>query len=76
MIEKIYIPIIILYIFLFFGRIVEGRLTDVIQTDKGPVQGEIVKAVQNSSIEYSSFRGIPYANSPVGQLRFQVGFNF
>lgn len=47
-------------------------LTDIIETDKGPVQGEILTTVQDSSIKYSSFRGIPFAKPPIGELRFQV----
>ncbi|KAF7996985.1 hypothetical protein HCN44_005262 [Aphidius gifuensis] len=50
---------------------VQGRLTDVIQTDKGKLQGEIVGTIQNESIKYSSFRGIPFAKPPIGELRFQ-----
>lgn len=58
-------------IFLSF-KFVYGRLTDIIETDRGPVQGEILKTVHDSSIEYSAFRAIPYAKPPIGELRFQV----
>lgn len=58
---------------IFYGEhFVQGRLTNIVETDKGPVQGEIVKTVHNSSIEYSAFRAIPYAKPPIGELRFQV----
>ncbi|KAF7996983.1 hypothetical protein HCN44_005260 [Aphidius gifuensis] len=40
-------------------------------TDKGPVQGEILTTVHDTSIKYTSFRAIPYAKPPLGQLRFQ-----
>ncbi|XP_034943628.1 cholinesterase 1-like [Chelonus insularis] len=48
----------------------QGKLTDVVQTKYGPVRGEIYETVQ-TGVEYSSFRGIPYAKPPVGKLRFQ-----
>lgn len=59
-------------IFLLLGNLIQGKLTDVVFTDKGPVQGERVRTAQNSSFEYSAFRGIPYAKPPIGELRFQV----
>ncbi|XP_031622223.1 esterase FE4-like [Contarinia nasturtii] len=49
----------------------EKRLhTPIVQTNKGPVQGEILKTISNGQ-RYYSFRGIPYASPPVGSLRFK-----
>ncbi|XP_076170825.1 uncharacterized protein LOC143148407 [Ptiloglossa arizonensis] len=47
------------------------RLTDVVQTDKGRVQGRILETAWHS-MPYSAFLGIPYAKPPVGSLRFQA----
>lgn len=40
----------------------------IIQTDRGPIEGEVLKTVSDGK-EYYSFKGIPYANQPV---RFKV----
>ncbi|XP_076750411.1 carboxylic ester hydrolase-like [Xylocopa sonorina] len=45
------------------------RLTEVVQTTKGPVRGRIFETQWNNYL-YSSFRGIPYARPPIGALRF------
>ena len=42
-------------------------LTEVVMTDKGPVQG-----VTTASGEVEVFAGIPYAKPPVGELRFRA----
>lgn len=51
---------------------VDIKLTDIIQTYKGPLQGKILKYVQNSSIEYSAFVAIPFGKPPINELRYQV----
>lgn len=38
----------------------------------GKIRGENVKT--NSGVNYYSFRGIPFAEPPVGELRFAVKF--
>lgn len=58
-----------------FVTYVDTELTNVIQTDKGPVQGEILKTVRRS-IAFSSFRGIPYGKPPIGYSRFRVKYTF
>lgn len=62
------------YIFIIFlyYKYVQGELTESIMTNKGPVQGEILTTVHDTSIKYTSFRAIPYAKPPLDQLRFQV----
>lgn len=44
--------------------------TSVVQTNSGPVQGAALTTVWNG-IEYSSFKGIPYASPPIGNRRFR-----
>ncbi|XP_076623384.1 juvenile hormone esterase-like [Colletes latitarsis] len=44
--------------------------TPVIETKSGPVQGSVLTTVWNS-VKYSSFKGIPFATPPVGNLRFK-----
>ncbi|XP_076685710.1 cholinesterase-like isoform X2 [Andrena cerasifolii] len=45
------------------------KLTEVVMTDKGAVQGRTFETIRRS-ISYSAFLGIPYAKPPVGELRF------
>ncbi|XP_015436516.1 PREDICTED: venom carboxylesterase-6-like [Dufourea novaeangliae] len=47
-----------------------GSLTPVIRTKSGPVQGEILNTAWNA-VRYSSFKGIPYGQPPVGRLRYR-----
>ncbi|XP_026666920.1 uncharacterized protein LOC108621959 [Ceratina calcarata] len=44
--------------------------SQVVQTEKGAVSGSISLSV-SGSFNYTSFRGIPYAQPPVGKLRFK-----
>ncbi|XP_043257762.1 juvenile hormone esterase-like [Colletes gigas] len=46
------------------------NFTQVVQTDKGPIRGVIFKTIFNKK-EYSAFISIPYAQPPVGDLRFK-----
>ncbi|XP_033327890.2 juvenile hormone esterase [Megalopta genalis] len=48
----------------------EYTRTDVVQTTSGPVRG-IVKETVWHSIKYNAFLGIPYAEPPIGNLRFK-----
>ncbi|XP_054012816.1 uncharacterized protein LOC128894830 [Hylaeus anthracinus] len=47
-----------------------NHLTQVVQTDKGPVQGITMKTLFNDR-EYSAFLGIPFAKPPVDDRRFK-----
>ncbi|XP_044014784.1 cholinesterase 1-like [Aphidius gifuensis] len=66
-----------LNLFLLFIKLVlskssvDIKLTDIIQSHKGPVQGKILNYVQNSSIEYSAFEAIPFGKPPINELRYQ-----
>lgn len=54
---------------LVFG-LINGELSDIVETTNGPVQGEILTTVTDS-VRYSSFKGIPYAEAPLGYNRFK-----
>ncbi|XP_043248655.1 juvenile hormone esterase-like [Colletes gigas] len=47
------------------------NLSQVVQTNKGPVQGVVLKTAFHQK-SYSTFFGIPYAKPPVGELRFKA----
>lgn len=44
--------------------------TVVVDTNYGPVRG--LKRTSVAGDQYFSFRGIPYAQPPIGELRFKV----
>ena len=44
----------------------------VVQVKEGKIKGSLVENVEGG--EYIAFRGIPYAEPPVGELRFKVKF--
>lgn len=46
--------------------------TTIIETNYGPVRG--IKRTSAVGDQFFSFRGIPYAKPPIGDLRFKVGF--
>lgn len=43
----------------------------IVETDKGPIRGVRNFTLLNG-MPFYSFRGIPYAKSPTGELRFKV----
>lgn len=45
----------------------------IIETNDGKVRG-LRKTTLIKGVEYYSFRGIPYAKCPTGELRFKVCF--
>lgn len=61
------------FLILIFG-LVNCELSEIVETTKGPVQGEILTTITDS-VRYSSFKGIPYAEAPLGYNRFRVCFN-
>lgn len=75
--EQCNLPSILLLIagILFFNGRVKCELTTVVETDKGPIVGEILKTVVDA-LPYASFRGIPYARPPISDLRFQASRKF
>lgn len=44
---------------------------NVVKTESGEVQGITAKTLLNQR-QFYSFRGIPYAQPPIGDLRFKV----
>ena len=48
-----------------------ATLTSVVRTSAGPVRGELLETVRHSR-PYASFKGIPYAEAPLGYSRFKV----
>lgn len=53
--------------------IVSSPKTPTVRTPSGPVRGLILRTAWHS-MKYSSFKGIPYAKPPLGELRFKVKF--
>lgn len=45
----------------------------IVKTVDGLLRGKIAQSVRGGS--YFSFQGVPYAQPPVGPLRFQVSLN-
>lgn len=48
-------------------------VTPLVQTNNGAVRGKILQTLRHK-ISYNSFKGIPYAKVPTGELRFKVSF--
>ncbi|CAB0040636.1 unnamed protein product [Trichogramma brassicae] len=48
-----------------------AEYTSIIRTTGGPLRGEILRTARKSQ-EFASFKGIPYAEPPLGHLRFKV----
>lgn len=44
--------------------------TLIAQTDSGPVRGVLRQGT--SGTQFYSYKGIPYAKAPIGELRFKV----
>ncbi|KAL7292185.1 hypothetical protein TKK_0014139 [Trichogramma kaykai] len=66
------IPLVVLYASLTAtGAILAlAEYTSIIRTTGGPLRGEILRTARKSQ-EYASFKGIPYAEPPLGHLRFK-----
>lgn len=59
---------------IIFSLVIGNELTEefrVVQTNYGPVQGALNVTLFDNK-RYYSFRGIPFAKPPLGQLRFKV----
>lgn len=56
-----------------FACILSGTVADerVVNTTNGQVRG-LSDRTQRINVDYYSFRGIPYAKPPTGDLRFKV----
>ncbi|XP_034941698.1 juvenile hormone esterase-like [Chelonus insularis] len=52
----------------FFCILSKAEFTEIVETDKGKVRGEILTTVQSYQ-KYSAFKGIPYATPPIGYGR-------
>lgn len=48
-------------------------MREVVQTNNGRIRG-VFKQTLIEKVNYFSFKGIPYAKSPTGELRFEVSF--
>ncbi|XP_063976102.1 juvenile hormone esterase-like [Diachasmimorpha longicaudata] len=68
--EKYMVFSLLWTVVVYFSNTVVCELTAVVETDRGPVVGEILQTVMNG-VPYGSFRGIPYARPPINDLRFQ-----
>lgn len=59
--------------FLIFGiNFSLGRNEPIVKTLSGPIMGMI--QTSRKGLEFYAFRGIRYAEPPVGDLRFKVSF--
>lgn len=45
--------------------------TQVVRTNNGDVRGHVLETIRHKTLYYS-FKGIPYAKAPTGNLRFKV----
>ena len=68
MIDKLLICLFISCLNFYVSLAEEDKETKIIQTGSGPIRGKVV--LKNEK-EYYEFRGIPFAQPPVGKLRFK-----
>ncbi|KAJ8674898.1 hypothetical protein QAD02_010684 [Eretmocerus hayati] len=59
-----------LFVSLFVASTYSKNLTDPVRIHEGILYGEILRTVEESK-PFAAFRGIPYAEPPVGVLRFK-----
>lgn len=55
-----------------FARYSATMTEPVVETSCGPVRGVVDRTCEG--LEYCAFKGIPYAEPPIGELRFQVSW--
>lgn len=53
------------------GRSDADIASQLVQTNNGAVRGKVLETLRHK-ITYYSFKGIPYAKVPTGELRFKV----
>lgn len=53
---------------------VQHNLNPTVTTSLGKIRGEYVTTYTN--VSFYRFRSIPYAEPPVGELRFAVGYEY
>lgn len=46
----------------------------IVETNSGPIRGKLFKTLFDQQ-SYYAFKGIPYAESPVNNLRFKVSYD-
>lgn len=56
---------------ILFGVVEAYEKYKIVETDNGPIRGVRNFTLLNG-MPFYSFRGIPYAKSPTGELRFKV----
>lgn len=52
-------------------NVITNETYKIVQTNSGPIRGKLSKTLYDEH-PYYSFKGIPYAEPPVKQLRFKV----
>lgn len=61
----------VLSVLILIGVVQAYEKYKIVETDSGPIRGVRNTTLLNGSIFYS-FRAIPYAKAPIGDLRFKV----
>lgn len=66
--------VLLLFNFILY-KIIFCQVQDpIVITDVGLIRGLVMK--DRNDEDYFAFRGIPYAEAPIGNLRWKVSFNF
>lgn len=55
---------------IFLLDLAQGQIYPHVEIPSGKIQGSLLSSM--AGVEILSFRGVPYAEPPVGELRFQV----
>lgn len=63
----------VLYVFTLNGLCIAGNVESfkIVETEYGPVRGQKFLTIFDEKT-YFSFRGIPFVEAPLGDLRFKV----
>lgn len=62
----------IVLLVIFISKTMASNDKTLVVTTSGPIQGILVTDIE---VSYYSFQGIPYAETPIGDLRFKVSMN-